>query len=656
MAFAVLAAVGAALAVVVYTYVAGLRKNIAKARKTGFVYIVSPVSPYNLVWQLSFFIWVPLIKLLPRSLWDNWLFVVLPEWGYATKQEHFRRLGTETFVVASPGDLILFTEHAGLIHQLTQRREIFPKDVSVYGVLEMFGRNVLTTEGALWRLHRKVTSASFNEKNAAHTFAEAIGQTRGLLGRWFGADGERAGTTGTIKTLEHDTMRWALNIIGYVGFGLRLLWPGQTMPDDVDPKLAKYGSLEPPPGHTLTFADSVELTLQRIVAILIFNETLLGLLPFRFAKEAYKAKRNFLKYMDEFLKDKMEEAKRGGEPRDGMDIMGQLVRSKYSEKMARAEGKISGGGGSSSSSSTGFQLTDAEIVGNAFIMIVAGHETTANTLHFALLELANNPAAQRCLQRDVDGLFGGADPSAWDYERSIGPLLASHVGACINETLRLMPPVTGIPKVVTHDTDQTANVDGRAHVMPAGLKCTILAVSAHRNPRWWPTRPSGRSGSETDLDDFLPERWFRQAPGGEAPSKEDDDGIVDRGDYGGFQGSDVSAALFRPVRGSYLPFSDGPRSCLGRRIAMVEMAAALAVIFQRYSVELAVDEWASDAAVEAMGPEERRALYGKAQAKSRDVISKADSILTLKLHHGLYVPVRFVKRGCERFVSDPLLQ
>ena len=31
------------------------------------------VSPINILWQLTFFIWVPLIKLLPESLWENWL-------------------------------------------------------------------------------------------------------------------------------------------------------------------------------------------------------------------------------------------------------------------------------------------------------------------------------------------------------------------------------------------------------------------------------------------------------------------------------------------------------------------------------------------------------------------------------------------------------
>jgi len=152
---------------------------------------------------------------------------------------------------------------------MTHSRDAFPKDIEKYGVLRMFGNNVLTTEGALWRMHRKVTSASFNEKNAAHTFREAINQTHGMLRHWFGSEGEKTSSTKTIRTLEHDTMRWALNIIGYVGFGLRLIWPGQELPSDLDPKLAKYGSLSPPPGHTLSFTDSLELTLKRIVSIMV---------------------------------------------------------------------------------------------------------------------------------------------------------------------------------------------------------------------------------------------------------------------------------------------------------------------------------------------------------------------------------------------------
>ncbi|KAK3308014.1 cytochrome P450 [Chaetomium strumarium] len=648
MVFPILAAVGAAFAVAIYKYVSGLRNNLAKARRTGLVYITVPVNPIWVVWQLTFKLWVPLIKLfLPRSWWENWLFVMIPEWGYKTGQTHFDRLGSETFLVVTPTKILLYSQNAEVIHRITQRREAFPKDVALYDILCMFGMNVLTTEGALWRMHRKITSASFNEKNAAHTFAEAIKQTRGMLNVWFGPEGEEKGTTKTIRSLEHDTMTWALNIIGYVGFGLRLLWPGEQLPSDTDPKLAKYGSLDPAPGHTMSFAESIALTLERIIAILVFPDLLLRILPFKWARETLHAKVNYTKYMDEFLHDKIEEAQSGGAPREGMDIMGQLVQSKYGAKASK-EGGASGGGSGSSA-----KLEDSDIIGNAFIMTVAGHETTANTLHFALVELAENPATQRRLQRDIDALFGDADPATWDYEKSINAVLASHVGACVNETLRLVPPVTGVPKIVTPDADQPITIDGRTHVLPAGTSCTLLAVCAQRNPRWWPTKPSERTGAPHDLDDFLPERWYRSRSDDE--HKDDHDDIDDAADYGGFQGSDVSASLYRPVRGSYIPFSDGPRSCLGRRIAMVEMAAVLAVIFQRYSIELAVDEWASDEQVADMSPADRRAVYRKAQDKSRATVNGADSVLTLKLRGGNHVPVRLVKRGMERFVSDPEL-
>ncbi|GAB1315066.1 Cytochrome P450 monooxygenase [Madurella fahalii] len=635
MALPVLVAIGAAAAVAVYTYISNLWRNILKARKTGLVYIVLPWSPINLLWQLTFRLWVPLIKLLPKAVWEDRLFVMIPDWAYRTGQEYFERLGTESFIAVSPGEMLLYTQHPEVIHRMTQRRDAFPKDVARYGVLSMFGHNVLTTEGALWRMHRKVTSASFNEKNAAHTFAEAIAQTRGMLDMYLGPDGERTGTTKTITSLEHDTMTWALNIIGYVGFGLRLLWPGQRLPRDIDPKMAKYGSLEPPEGHTMTFADSLAATLERIVTILIMPTVLLKYLPFNFFRRVYEAKVNYLQYMDEFLRDKIEEARRGGSGKEGMDIMGQLVQSKYGQK-----------------ASSSMTLQDSDIIGNAFIMIVAGHETTANTLHFALVELANNPATQRRLQKDIDALFGTTDPAEWDYEKYVNPMMASHIGACVYETLRMMPPVTGIPKVVSHDADQTITIDGRTHVLHAGLSCSLLAVCAQRNPRWWPGPPGG--GKESDLDAFVPERWYRTATTNGAESKNEED-IDDKGDYGGFQGSDVSASLYRPVRGSYIPFSDGPRSCLGRRIAMVEMNAALAVIFQQYSIELAVEEWASDEEVERMSPAERREVYAKAQAKSRETLRQANSVLTLKLHGGKHIPLRIVRRGCERFVNDPEL-
>lgn len=548
--------------------------------------------------------------------------------------EQFERLGTDTFILVTPGGMTLFTCDAEAIHQVTSRREAFPKDTSNYMVLAMFGSNVLVTEGAVWKMHRKTTSPIFNEKNAAHTFAEAIFQTHGMMSMYFGDDGSHSGSTKTITSLEKDTMTWALNVIGYVGFGLRLFWPGQKLPEDLDPRLAKYGRMDPPPGYTMTFGQSLATLLERIITLLVIPWPVLRRLPFEFAKQAWSAKENYLKYMYELLEAKADDARKGVRETEGMDIMGQLVRTSYATNSTKQSAK----------------LDDSEIIGNAFIMTVAGHETTANTLHFTLAELAINPAAQRALQKDVDLIFKGSDPSTWDYEFAVNTMMASHIGACINETLRLMPPVTQIPKVVSSNSEQVLSIKGTQHVLPAGLGISLVVLSAQRNPRWWPTKPSDRTGAPTDLDDYLPERWYRASKPDENHTQEAEEN--EAGDYGGYQGANTSASLYRPARGSYTPFSDGARSCLGRRIAMVEMIAALAVIFQKYSIELAVDDWATDDEVDEMSREEKRQVYVKAQESARATIAEATTILTLKLNNGKDIPVRLVSRGRERFIND----
>ena len=143
----------------------------------------------------------------------------------------------------------------------------------------------------------------------------------------------------------------------------------------------------------------------------------------------------------------------------GMDIMGELVRSAYGDKESK---------------SGTAKLTDDEIISNAFIMTLAGHETTANVLHFTLIELATNPATQRRLQQDVDALLGDTDPSTWNYEDNVNELLGNYVGAYINETMRVMPPVTTIPKIVSPKFEGVRNcILGDNIERPLGLEGSV---------------------------------------------------------------------------------------------------------------------------------------------------------------------------------------
>lgn len=395
----------------------------------------------------------------------------------------------------------------------------------------------------------------------------------------------RTWTTGCrgepLRTLDHDTMRLALNIIGYVGFGLRLLWPGQALPPGSDPRLVKYASLDAPPGHKMSFVDTMASLMDNILLLLLLltPKWLLRVLPSARARRSADAYAEYVKYMDEIMEDKLDEARAGDRADEGMDLMVHLARTAYRSADAPV-------------------LTRDEIMSNAFIMFVAGHETTANTLHFCMVQLATNPSAQRRLQRDIDDLLGDSDPATWDYEALVNAMTASMMGACMYETLRIMPPAAELPKKVSSAQDQPLMVDRRRYTVPRGT-----AVSMAEE------------------------------------------------DYGGPAGPDTSAQLFRPERGAYIPFSDGARSCLGRRIAQVEMMAALAVVFRENSLELAVDGGDDEAALARMDRAERRRAYGRAQARRRWTMRQASSLITLKLRGDLHVPLRVVRRGEERFVS-----
>lgn len=431
-----------------------------------------------------------------------------------------------------------------------------------------------------------------------------------------------------------------------------------------------------------------------------------GILPFNSTKAAYEAFIEWGKYLQELFDQKLLET-RTGETGEGMDLMGALVKSSYSDTNKTTSSPDSPLTSPSRSSSTERKssaesphvLSDSEILGNAFIFILAGHETTANSIHFALLDLACSPSSQRRLQASIDDIFGAQSPSEWVYEDCINALFGGMVGAVLNEVLRLMPPVIIIPKCVTKDAEQVIVLDGRKVELPRGATINLNAVGVQRNPKYWPS--AGRSkvdGTEDDMNDFVPERWLTGTSGRSSGSpavtasdnlRKDSDKFdrasksdggahqtsanhhtqmgtdsTEEEDYGGPVGHDTSNQLFHPPRGAYIPFSEGARSCLGRRFAQVEVLVALAVIFQKWSVELAIDDFLPlkgdggkeereaevERLTEQMGVEERKEVYVKAVSRARERVRCAESLFTLQLK-GESVKVRLVKRGREKFLG-----
>jgi len=360
--------------------------------------------------------------------------------------------------------------------------------------------------------------------------------------------------------------------------------------------------------------------------------------------------------MNEIYETKLADAKAGIVP-EGMDLMGEFrVKLSLGQSLKYYAPGTLVGDSNQKPSKTGTRpdsnslLSKEEILGNAFVFILAGHETAANTIHFALLYLAMNRNFQETLQNEVDQIFGEKPINEWDYEKDLPKLFNGMAGAVMNEELRLLPPVINIPKSTLKGGPQPMTLKGRKVVVPEDTYIQVAAVVAHRNPNYWPTL-SSTTGAKNDLDEFNPARWLSHSKQNGKHSATHN-ATEDKEDFGGPDGDDTSASMFQPPRGSYIPFSDGPRACLGRRFAQIEVLAALAVIFRDYSVELDVGEYATQEEVQRMpmGGRERKEVWQKAHDRATYLLRYGMmTIITIQMRSGR-VPLRFVKRGSEQFV------
>lgn len=176
-------------------------------------------------------------------------------------------------MTASPVGVLIWTAEPEAIHQITQRREAFPKPLESYKVLDIYGRNVISTEGTDWKMHRKVTSPGFNEKNNVLVFRESVAQAQGMLRKWMGPDGKGSHT---LTEVPMDSMRATLHIISRIGFGVGLLWRGEE-PSENDKKASlNYSSHQPTEGFTMNFEEALSKLLENLLWVLLFPDWLLS--------------------------------------------------------------------------------------------------------------------------------------------------------------------------------------------------------------------------------------------------------------------------------------------------------------------------------------------------------------------------------------------
>jgi cytochrome P450 len=174
---------------------------------------------------------MPLLRRLPKFLTHPWIDMVGGDWCWQVRYTPFSSaiMNADTFLIVSPSKIVLSTADAEVINQITTRRNDFPKPIVLYKMLDLYGKNVVTVEGAEWRRQRKITAAQFNEKSNALVWSESVFQAGEMIHHWTqNNESEKANTTGAsvVSELGKDAMRLSLHVISRAGFGVRCLWPG----------------------------------------------------------------------------------------------------------------------------------------------------------------------------------------------------------------------------------------------------------------------------------------------------------------------------------------------------------------------------------------------------------------------------------------------
>jgi len=205
---------------------------------------------------------------------------------------------------------------------------------------------------------------------------------------------------------------------------------------------------------------------------------------------------------------------------------------------------------------TGKGFTTPELWGESNLLIIAGSDTTSTALASAFFYLVHNPEKLETLGKEIRSTFSDVE------EIHSSPALNSctYLRAVIDEGMRLSPPVGGIlPREVLPGG---LDVDGM-HI-PAGVVVGTPHYAIHHNPDYFPEPFS-----------FVPERWIPNAS--PLVTKE-------------------SVAL---AQSAFCPFSIGPRGCIGKGVAYVELMTSLARVVYLYEMRavegITIGEGNSDA-------------------------------------------------------------
>jgi cytochrome P450 len=174
------------------------------------------------------------------------------------------------------------------------------------------------------------------------------------------------------------------------------------------------------------------------------------------------------------------------------------------------------------------QLTEKELVANAFIFFIAGHDSTGTALGWGLTKLAEFPEVQEKIHEEITRIIGDRAPQFDDLKELV------YLDCFIKEVLRFHPPaVLAVSRIATKD------VTYKNYTIPKGSIAGVHIYSVHHSESLFP-----------DADTFNPDRFMTKD--------------------------------FVPY--SYIPFSLGTRPCIGKFFSLLEQRLFYVRMIQEFKI------------------------------------------------------------------------
>ncbi len=378
-----------------------------------------------------------------------------------------------------PGMRAVLVNHPDLIRRVFQEYKTYDKQMRSYRRFALLlGEGLVTSDGEHWLRQRRIAQPAFHRQRIAG-FGEIMVRLTQGAGDDFAA---RTGRGEPINVVS-EMARLTLSILCEAMLG-------GDVPDDTE---------------------TLAVAFNEVIKYLVERLNQLFYLPLWVPTPANRRCRAALTSLNEVVYRMI--ARRRAEKVERLDLLSMLLHARDAD--------------------TGEGMNDIQLRDEVVTMLLGGHDTTANTLSWAICLLAQNPRTQERLHAELKAELGGHAPTSEDLTRL--PFLRM----VIDETMRLYPPVWLLARNAARDDDLGG------YPIYKGDAVFVSPWVVHRLQSLWDAP-----------DELRPERFSSELD-------------AERSRY------------------AFFPFAGGPRQCIGNTFALMEARLVLATLAQRYRFRLA---------------------------------------------------------------------